>query len=263
METKPDKAEEEIAAARSAATADGDSSPVKKACQDGEMPLSGHLQEFRSRLIICLAAVAVASGVSYNFVEEIIDIISAPAGKLYFLNPAEVFFSYIQVAVCTGVLVTLPIICYELWGFVRPALMPSERAAVFWLIPTAVLLFYAGLAFSYYAVFPAAVLFFMGFATASLQPMFSLSSYLSFFIAFMLPFGVVFELPLVLFFLAKMGLITSAFLKSKRRVLIVVAFIFAAVVSPTTDIFTQVMIAVPMIVLYEASILLVRFILRK
>ena len=142
METKPDKAEEEIAAVRSAATADGDSSPVKKECQDGEMPLSGHLQEFRSRLIICLAAVAVASGVSYNFVEEIIDIISAPAGKLYFLNPAEVFFSYIQVAVCTGILVTLPIICYELWGFVRPALMPSERAAVFWLIPTAVLLFY-------------------------------------------------------------------------------------------------------------------------
>ena len=70
METKPDKAEEEIAAVRSAATADGDSSPVKKECQDGEMPLSGHLQEFRSRLIICLAAVAVASGVSYNFVEE-------------------------------------------------------------------------------------------------------------------------------------------------------------------------------------------------
>ena len=260
METKPDKAEEEIAVAQSAA--DSDNSPVKEN-QDGEMPLSGHLQEFRSRLIICLVVVAAASGVSYNFVEEIIDIISAPAGKLYFLNPAEVFFSYIQVAVCTGVLVTLPIICYELWGFVRPALMPSERAAVFWLIPTAVLLFYAGLAFSYYAVFPAAVLFFMGFATASLQPMFSLSSYLSFFIAFMLPFGVVFELPLVLFFLAKMGLITSAFLKSKRRVLIVVAFIFAAVVSPTTDIFTQVMIAVPMIVLYEASILLVRFILRK
>ena len=85
METKPDKAEEEIAAARSAATTDGDNAPVKE-CQDGEMPLSGHLQEFRSRLIICLAAVAVASGVSYNFVEEIIDVISAPAGKLYFLK---------------------------------------------------------------------------------------------------------------------------------------------------------------------------------
>ena len=261
METKPDKAEE-VSAAQSVSEAGGSLSPVHEG-SDGEMPLSGHLQEFRSRLIICLVVVAAASGVSYNFVEEIIDIISAPAGKLYFLNPAEVFFSYIQVAVCTGVLVTLPIICYELWGFVRPALMPSERAAVFWLIPTAVLLFYAGLAFSYYAVFPAAVLFFMGFATASLQPMFSLSSYLSFFIAFMLPFGVVFELPLVLVFPGEDGTDYVGLLKSKRRVLIVVAFIFAAVVSPTTDIFTQVMIAVPMIVLYEASILLVRFILRK
>ena len=116
METKPDKAEE-VSAAQSVSEAGGSLSPVHEG-SDGEMPLSGHLQEFRSRLIICLVVVAAASGVSYNFVEEIIDIISAPAGKLYFLNPAEVFFSYIQVAVCTGVLVTLPIICYEIWGFV-------------------------------------------------------------------------------------------------------------------------------------------------
>lgn len=260
METKPDKPEESGVELQDAAVSDRE---IQHPEREGEMPLSGHLQEFRSRLIICLAAVAVASGIAYNFVDDIINIISAPAEKLYFLNPAEVFFSYIQVAVVTGVLVTLPIICYEIWGFIRPALMPAEQKAVFWLIPAAVLLFYAGLAFSYYAVFPAAVLFFMGFATSSLQPMFSLSSYLSFFIAFMLPFGAVFELPLILFFLAKIGLVTSAFLRGKRRILIVVAFIFAAVVSPTTDVFTQVMIAVPMILLYEISILLVQFILRK
>lgn len=228
-----------------------------------EMPLSGHLREFRFRLIICLAAVAVASCIAYQFVEEIIVAISAPAGKLYFLNPAEVFFSYIEIAVFTGVLVTLPILCFEIWQFVRPALAPGERFAVFWLVPAAVILFYAGLAFSYYAVLPAAVHFFMGFATASLQPMFSLSSYLSFFIAFLLPFGVVFELPLILFFLGKAGIVTSAFLKRQRRVLVVVAFLFAAVVSPTTDVFTQVMIAVPMIVLYELSIVLLRFLLKK
>lgn len=255
MKTKSDKTEE--------SSVERQSLPDAGSRRDGDMPLSGHLQEFRSRLIICLVAVAVASGIAYNFVDDIITILSAPAGKLYFLNPAEVFFSYIQVAVATGILVTLPIICYEIWGFIRPALMPDERKAAFWLVPAAVLLFYAGLAFSYYAVFPAAVLFFMGFATPSLQPMFSLSSYLSFFIAFMLPFGVVFELPLVLFFLAKIGLVTSAFLKSKRRILIVIAFVFAAVVSPTTDIFTQVMIAVPMVLLYEISIVLVKFILRK
>ncbi len=231
--------------------------------QDREMPLSGHLQEFRLRLIICLAVIAAASGVSYYFVDDIIAVISAPAGKLYFMNPTEVFFSYLEIAICTGILVTLPLLCYEIWEFVRPALAPEERYAVFWLIPSAVILFYAGLAFSFYIVLPAAVQFFMGFATASLQPMFSLNAYLSFFIAFLLPFGIVFEIPLLLFFLAKLGFISSAFLKAKRRILIVASFVFAGVVSPTTDVFTQVMIAVPMILLYEVSIILVTYVLRK
>lgn len=228
-----------------------------------DMPLGGHLQEFRFRLILCLVVVAAASTVAYMHVEEIVDILSAPAGKLYFLNPAEVFFAYLEIAVFTGVLVTLPVICYEIWLFVRPALEPSEQHAVWWLLPSAVGLFYAGLAFAYYAVFPTAVRFFMSFSTASLQPMFSLQSYLSFFIAFMIPFGLVFELPLILFFLARLGVVTSSFLKGKRKILIVLSFVFAGVVSPTTDIFTQVMIAVPMIILYEISIFLVRYLLKK
>lgn len=227
------------------------------------MPLSGHLDEFRFRLIICLVAVVAASGIAYAYVENIIATIAEPAGKLYFLNPAEVFFSYIKIAVFTGCMAVLPVLCYELWAFIRPALKPSERVSVWWFIPAVVILFYAGLAFSYFAVLPAAVQFFMGFATETLQPMFSLDAYLSFFIAFELPFGFVFELPLILFLLAKAGLITSAFLKSKRKILIVIAFVFAAIVSPTTDIFTQVMIVIPMILLYELSILLVKYILRK
>lgn len=228
-----------------------------------DMTLGGHLQEFRFRLIICLVAVAIASGVAYGYIDDIIAVISKPAGKLYFLNPAEVFFAYIEIAVVTGIFVTLPILCYELWQFIRPALLPDEKHAVWWLLPSAIILFYAGLAFSYYAVFPSAVQFFMAFATPDLQPMFSLQSYISFFIAFMVPFGIAFELPLIVFFLAKLGIVSSAFLKSKRKILIVLAFVFAAVVSPTTDVFTQSMIAIPMIVLYEISIFLVRYILRK
>lgn len=228
-----------------------------------DMTVGGHLEEFRFRLIICLVAIAAASVVAYAYIDEIIALLSAPAGKLYFLNPAEVFFAYIDIAVFTGVVVTLPVWLYELWLFIAPALHPRERRAIWWLLPSAIILFYAGLAFAYYAVFPAAVKFFMGFATDSLQPMFSLQSYLSFFIAFMIPFGVVFELPLVLFFLAKLGLISSAFLKGKRKVLIVIAFVIAGVVSPTTDIFTQTMIAVPMILLYEISIFLVQHLLKK
>lgn len=228
-----------------------------------DMPVSGHLNELRFRIIIYLIVITVASGIAYAYAENIIAVISAPAGKLYFFNPAEVFFSYIKIAVFTGFMVTLPVLCYEVWAFVRPALRPSERISTWWFIPTVVLLFYAGLTFSYIVVLPAAVTFFMGFATDTLRPMFSLDAYLSFFIAFELPFGIVFELPLIVFLLAKAGLITSVFLKSKRKIMIVIAFIFAAIVSPTTDIFTQTMIAVPMILLYEFSIILVKWLLRK
>ena len=204
-----------------------------------EQPLRDHLQEFRKRLIICLVVVAIAALACYNYVDDIIALLSGPAGKLYFMNPSEVFFTYMEIALYAGILFTLPVLLYEVWAFVAPALWPEERRAVLVILPTAVILFYVGLVFAYYLVIPAAVTFFMGFATQTLQPMFSLESYLSFILALTLPFGFIFELPLIVVFLAKIGLVTGDFLKGKRKILIVIAFIFAAVVSPTTDIFTQ------------------------
>ncbi|MBF1356753.1 MAG: twin-arginine translocase subunit TatC [Megasphaera micronuciformis] len=228
-----------------------------------EQPLRDHLQEFRKRLIICLVVVAIAALACYNYVDDIIALLSGPAGKLYFMNPSEVFFTYMEIALYTGILFTLPVLLYEVWAFVAPALWPEERRAVLVILPTAVILFYVGLVFAYYLVIPAAVTFFMGFATQTLQPMFSLESYLSFILALTLPFGFIFELPLIVVFLAKIGLVTGDFLKGKRKILIVIAFIFAAVVSPTTDIFTQTMIAVPLIVLYEISLFIVCKVMHK
>ena len=228
-----------------------------------EQPLRDHLQEFRKRLIICLVVVAIAALACYNYVDDIIALLSGPAGKLYFMNPSEVFFTYMEIALYAGILFTLPVLLYEVWAFVAPALWPEERRAVLVILPTAVILFYVGLVFAYYLVIPAAVTFFMGFATQTLQPMFSLESYLSFILALTLPFGFIFELPLIVVFLAKIGLVTGDFLKGKRKILIVIAFIFAAVVSPTTDIFTQTMIAVPLIVLYEISLFLVCKVMHK
>ena len=227
-----------------------------------EQPLRDHLQEFRKRLIICLVVVAIAALACYNYVDDIIALLSGPAGKLYFMNPSEVFFTYMEIALYAGILFTLPVLLYEVWAFVAPALWPEERRAVLVILPTAVILFYVGLVFAYYLVIPAAVTFFMGFATQTLQPMFSLESYLSFILALTLPFGFIFELPLIVF-LAKIGLVTGDFLKGKRKILIVIAFIFAAVVSPTTDIFTQTMIAVPLIVLYEISLFIVCKVMHK
>ena len=228
-----------------------------------EQPLRDHLQEFRKRLIICLVVVAIAALACYNYVDDIIALLSGPAGKLYFMNPSEVFFTYMEIALYAGILFTLPVLLYEVWAFVAPALWPEERRAVLVILPTAVILFYVGLVFACYLVIPAAVTFFMGFATQTLQPMFSLESYLSFILALTLPFGFIFELPLIVVFLAKIGLVTGDFLKGKRKILIVIAFIFAAVVSPTTDIFTQTMIAVPLIVLYEISLFIVCKVMHK
>ena len=162
-----------------------------------EQPLRDHLQEFRKRLIICLVVVAIAALACYNYVDDIIALLSGPAGKLYFMNPSEVFFTYMEIALYAGILFTLPVLLYEVWAFVAPALWPEERRAVLVILPTAVILFYVGLVFAYYLVIPAAVTFFMGFATQTLQPMFSLESYLSFILALTLPFGFIFELPLI------------------------------------------------------------------
>ena len=236
---------------------------VTAAGQTGEMSLIGHLSEFRRRIIVCIVALLITSTASYYYAEDLVALIAAPVGMLYFLNPAEVFFTYLKISFFAGFLISLPILVYQVWMFIAPALTSSERKLALILTPSFVVLFYGGLLFSYFFVLPAGVRFFLGFATDSLQPMFSLGSYLSFVISFVLPFGVVFELPLCLLVLAKMGIVTSSFLKKKRKVVLVLAFVLAAVVSPTPDIFSQTMIAIPVVLLYEASIILIKFFIRK
>ena len=144
-----------------------------------------------------------------------------------------------------------------------PALSNKERLASFILVPTSVALFLIGLAFSYIWVLPAGIKFFMGFSTEDLQPMLSLGQYLSFVISFLLPFGFIFELPLLIVVLANFGIIGSEFLTSKRKHVLVLSFVVGAIISPTPDVFSQTMIAVPVIVMYEMSRLIVKYILRK
>lgn len=234
-----------------------------EAAAAGEMSLVGHLEELRRRLMVALAAVAAGTVGCYFYAEELVHIITAPAGKLYYMNPAEAFFTYLKVSFFAGFLLALPVVFYQAWAFVVPALTNRERSASIFLVPVSLVLFFVGLAFSYFLVLPAAVAFFMGFATADLQPMFSIGQYLSFVVSFLLPFGFVFELPLVILVAARLGLVSSAFLAAKRKMVIVLAFVVGAVVSPTPDIFSQTMIAVPLMLLYEISVFIVRHVLRK
>nr|WP_092068791.1 twin-arginine translocase subunit TatC [Dendrosporobacter quercicolus]NSL47228.1 twin-arginine translocase subunit TatC [Dendrosporobacter quercicolus DSM 1736]SDL81389.1 sec-independent protein translocase protein TatC [Dendrosporobacter quercicolus] len=229
----------------------------------GEMSFIGHLEELRRRLIICLIAVGISSAVSYFYAQELVHFITAPAGKLYYMNPAEAFFTYLKVSFFAGFLVSLPVILYQIWSFIVPALTANERTVVNLLVPVSVVLFFIGLAFSYYLVLPAGIKFFMGFATEDLQPMFSLGQYLSFVISFLAPFGFIFELPLFILVLAKFGFVSSGFLILKRKIVLVLAFVIGAVISPTPDVFSQTMVAVPVILLYELSVFIVKYILRK
>ena len=230
---------------------------------DDKMSLVDHLQELRKRLITAIIAVVVGSTICYFYAAELVHFITAPAGKLYYMSPGEAFFSYLRVSFFAGFLLALPIVLYQVWAFVVPALSNKERLASFLLVPTSVALFLIGLAFSYIWVLPAGIKFFMGFSTEDLQPMLSLGQYLSFVISFLLPFGFIFELPLVIVVLAKFGIIGSEFLNSKRKHVLVLSFVVGAIISPTPDVFSQTMIAVPVIVMYEMSRLIVKYILRK
>ena len=228
-----------------------------------EMSVVDHLQELRRRLIIASLSIGAASLACFYFVEDLMRLITRPAGKLYYLNPAEGFFAYMKMAVFGGFLLALPVVLYQAWVFIVPALTRSERKLAVIVVPASVVLFFIGVGFSYFLVLPVALKFFMGFASDSLQPMISLGQYLSFVLSILLPFGFVFELPLIVLVLAKLGVISSEFLASKRKIALLLAFIIGGVVSPTPDIFGQVMLAVPLLLLYESSIWLVKSILKK
>ena len=227
-----------------------------------EMTLVGHLGELRNRIIVAVLAIVVGTLIAYYFVDELMRFVTAPAGKLYFMSPAEGFFAYLKLAVFAGFMLALPVVLWQVWAFVAPALTSGEKKWAFIMVPGAVALFFTGVAFAYLLVWPAAVNFFLGFGSESLQPMLSLGQYLSFLLSFILPFGIIFNLPLALLVLAKMGIISSRFLAKQRRMMILVAFIIGGIITPTPDIFTQTMMAIPIILLYEASIWVVKILLR-
>ena len=228
-----------------------------------ELSLVGHLSELRKRLIIMAVAVVIGTCISYYYVDFLLEILLKPAGKLYYMKPTEAFFTYMKVSIVGGLIIGAPIILHQIWLFVKPALTVREKQLSNWILPVAIGLFGIGIVFSYFFVLPAAVKFFMGFATDELQPLFSIGQYMDFVLSFVLPFGFIFELPLILIILGYFNLITSRFLKTKRKIFILISFIIGAVISPTPDMFSQTMIALPMILLYETSLFVLAKIMKR
>lgn len=229
-----------------------------------EMTFLGHLEEFRKRLIIIAIAILAATVVCFFYVDEVLFILTRQAQnmELIYTTPAEAFTSQIRLALITAVLVTLPFTLFQVLSFVLPALHSVEKTAMISLLVLMVFLFFGGIAFGYFAVFPFALHFFLGFSSEELLPLFTISRYISFVVSFLVAFGLVFQLPLIFWFLGRMSIISSQFLSANRKYALLVNAILSALITPP-DVFSQILMIIPLVILYEVGFVLVRLTERK
>lgn len=229
--------------------------------EDEKIPFTAHLQELRKRLITSFIAIGVGAAASFAFKERLFKILVHPLIKvmkkgdtLIFTGLPEAFFTYLKVALLSGIIVSSPVILYQFWMFVAPGLYAKERRLLMPIILLSSLFFIGGALFGYFIVFPWGFKFFLGFATETIRPLPSMKEYFSFSAKLLLAFGLVFELPLVLTFLAKLGIVSVEFLRKNRKYAILLFFVGAAILTPP-DVVTQVMMALPLMALYEISII--------
>lgn len=227
------------------------------------MTLTEHLEELRRRIIRSLLAVALCSVVCWLFIDDLTRLVIAPAGTLYFTKPADAFFIYLKLLISGGVVFASPFLFYQFWAFLVPAFTLRGRRMLTLLTVSSLALFAAGASLAFFFVVPQGLKFFLSFGGTMAQPLISMDSYLNFVIMLVLPFGFAFNLPLALLLLGKMGLITSDQLARQRRYVIFGSFVASAVLTATTDIFTQCLLALPVIALYEISRLIIRHVMKK
>ena len=233
-----------------------------------KVPLFQHLEELRTRLLICCLAVGAGFATSYCFSTRIFAMLMKPwiaamppgqPAKLIYTAPHEAFFVYMKVSLISGTLLAIPVIIWQVWRFVAPGLYGNEKKYMLPVIFFSSFCFLGGVLFGYLVVIPVAFKFFASFSSEFITPMLRTTEYLSFANKMLLSFGLAFELPVFAFFLAKLGLLSAGFLKRKRKWAIVLIFIAAAVITPSPDVVSQLLMALPLVVLYEASVWIVHF----
>lgn len=213
-----------------------------------------HLTELRYRILVSLGALVLCSVIGWYLIPRIVAIIVGMVGPLIFVTPAEAFVSYLKIAFTVGVFFSSPVLFWQAWQFVLPALFPHERAAIARAAPAAIGLFSAGLAFSYFLIVPIVLRFLLGFGTEHLVPALSIGRFLSFFLGVTLPFGLVFEIPLVVLLLTHLELVSLERLRAIRKFVLLGSFVVGAMLTPP-DVTSQVLMAIPIIVLYEAALI--------
>ncbi|HIC97998.1 MAG TPA: twin-arginine translocase subunit TatC [Aquificaceae bacterium] len=226
------------------------------------MPLTEHLRELRTRLIRSILAFLVMAGLSFYFSRHVFETLKSPVTASYpeveliTLSPTEPLFILIKISLTVGLILASPVILFELWRFVEPALYPNEKRLFIPLLLSSIFLFVLGACFAYFVVLPMALKFLLGlgFSQLAATPYLSVNMYVSFVLKMLVAFGIAFEMPIFLYMLQRAGVVSEDQLKRFRRYFIVVAFLVGALIAP--DVATQVLMAVPLLVLYEVSILL-------
>jgi sec-independent protein translocase protein TatC len=251
--------------------------------EDSKLPLTGHLTELRKRILILVVVLFSAFLFFFNYSEELFEIITFPLNSeikldrtnpyihlkekagtpLVFLAVAEAFWMNLKVSFVAAFIVSLPIIFYQLWRFIAPGLLEKEKRYFIPFVVFATLLFLIGTLFCFLVVLPFSLSFLLGYKTPSLTPMLSVGKYIDFCLKFILAFGAIFELPLVILYLTKFGIVSPKTLSKHRKYAVLFSFIAAAILTPTPDAFNQALMAIPIILLYEIGMLLSIIIYRK
>jgi sec-independent protein translocase protein TatC len=238
--------------------------PEKKpVTPDEELPVSEHIEELRQRVFRSIVAVGVGFLVAWPFKKEILLFLERPLpeglrGKLIFLSPPEAFFTALKVSLFAGIVMAVPYVLYQAWRFVEPGLYEHEKRLILPFILVSILCFSAGACFAYFVILPFGLRFLLGFMGDLLTPQITVGNYISFVIQLILAFGFVFLLPVAVWLLSRLGVINYRMLEKNRKFAILLIFVLAAVLTPP-DVFSQVMMAVPLLGLYELSVWIARF----
>jgi sec-independent protein translocase protein TatC len=236
-----------------------------------QMTLVEHLRELRVRLVHILIAVAVGFGAAYNFAGDVFNFLVAPLIQvmpeghnqhLVYTGLAQPFMLDLKLGIFGGIIIALPYILLQIWLFISPALYPSEKKYFVPTMVSALLCFAGGAAFAYYVAFPVAFKYFLGYTTATIQPMLSITEYLDFTTKMLLGFGAMFEMPLVILLLARMGIVSPQFLSKNRRWAILLIAVAAAIFTPPDAVSMGIM-GVPLYLLFEISALLTHLVYKE
>ena len=232
---------------------------------DKKTTILSHLLELRSRLVKSLIAVAIASVIAFIFYDWIFYILKLPAGgiNLVYIEMTEMLGTIMKVCLTAGVILAMPYLVYHGIMFVSPALTQKEKKYVYLILPWIALMFLAGIIFGYFILIPPATRFLIGFGADIAAPQIRVGNYVSLVSRLLLAIGLVFEMPVITTFLARLGVLKPNWLSDHRRVAIVFAFILAAIITPTFDPINQSLVAIPLIVLYEMSIWLAKLVHRR